>query len=63
MIHQGVGNPQVQEIAPGVFFINRLVHFFADIGVNAGIIQTPEEIIFIDAGMSSYSGEYLWSIA
>ncbi len=63
MIHPGVGNPQVQEIAPGVFFINRLVHFFADIGVNAGIIQTPEEIIFIDTGMSSYSGEYLWSIA
>jgi len=63
MIHQGVGNPQVQEIVPGVFFITRLVHFFADIGVNAGIIQTPEEIIFIDSGFSAYSGEYLWRIA
>lgn len=31
--------------------------------MNAGIIQTPEEIIFIDSGFSAYSGEYLWSIA
>jgi len=63
MTHVGVGNPQVQEVAPGVFAITKLVHFFADIGVNAGIIQTPEAIIFVDSGMSAYSGEYLWSIA
>lgn len=63
MSHLGVGNPQVHEVAQGVFVITRLVHFFADIGVNAGIIQTPESIIFIDSGMSAYSGEYLWRIA
>lgn len=63
MTHRGVGNPQVQEVAPGVFAITKLVHFFADIGVNAGIIKTPEAIIFIDSGMSAYSGEFLWSIA
>ena len=63
MIHPGVGAPQIYEVAPGVFAILKLVHFFADIGVNAGIIQTPTSIIFIDSGMSAYSGQYLWSIA
>ncbi len=63
MTHQGVGNPQIQELAPGVFTITKLVHFFAEIGVNAGIIQTPTSIIFIDSGMSAYSGEYLWKFA
>ncbi|MHA2025461.1 MAG: MBL fold metallo-hydrolase [Candidatus Thorarchaeota archaeon] len=63
MTHQGVGDPQIQEIAPGVFVVTKLVHFFAKIGVNAGIIQTPESIIFIDSGMSAYSGKYLWDFA
>lgn len=63
MTHQGVGNPQIQEIAPGVFVVTKLVHFFAKIGVNAGIIQTPESIIFIDSGMSAFSGAYLWNFA
>jgi len=63
MIHPGVGNPQIQEIAPGVFTITKLVHFFADIGVNAGIIKTPESVIFIDAGMSAHSGAFLWKFA
>ncbi|MFW9931836.1 MAG: MBL fold metallo-hydrolase [Candidatus Thorarchaeota archaeon] len=63
MTPQGIGEPQVLEIAPGVTAITRLIHFFAPIGVNAGIIQTPEAIIFIDSGMSLHSGEYIWSIA
>lgn len=63
MFHPGVGTPQVQEIAPGVFVITKLVHFFHKIGVNAGIIQTPESIIFIDSGMSAHSGAYLWNLA
>ncbi|MHA1926301.1 MAG: MBL fold metallo-hydrolase [Candidatus Thorarchaeota archaeon] len=63
MTHQGVGNPQIQEIAPGVFIITKLVHFFAQIGVNAGIILTPESIVFIDSGMSAYSGAFLWNFA
>ena len=63
MIHPGIGSPQIQEVAPGVFAILNLVHFFADIGVNAGIIQTSNSIVFIDSGMSAYSGQYLWSIA
>jgi cyclase len=63
MTHPGVGSPETQEIAPGVFVITRLVHFFAEIGVNAGIIQTKESVIFIDSGMSAYSGEYLWNVA
>ncbi|MFW9787871.1 MAG: MBL fold metallo-hydrolase [Candidatus Thorarchaeota archaeon] len=63
MIHQGVGTPKVEEVTPGVLVITRLVHFFAEIGVNAGIIHTPESVIFIDSGMSAYSGAYLWSLA
>jgi len=31
--------------------------------VNAGIIQTPESIIFIDSGMSAYSGAFLYNFA
>jgi glyoxylase-like metal-dependent hydrolase (beta-lactamase superfamily II) len=63
MTHRGVGNPHVQEIFPGVFAVTKLIHFFADIGVNAGIIHTPTSVIFIDSGMSAYSGAYLWNTA
>ncbi len=63
MTHHGLGNPQIQEIAPGVFVVTKLVHFFAKIGVNAGIIHTPNSVIFIDSGMSAYSGAYLWNFA
>ena len=63
MAHPSVGNPTVEEVAPGVLVVTRLVHFFAEIGVNAGIIHTPESVIFIDSGMSAYSGAYLWSLA
>ena len=63
MFHPGVGTPKVQEIAPGVFVFTKLVHFFHKIGVNAGIIQTPEAIIFIDSGMSAYSGAFLYDFA
>ncbi len=63
MFHPGVGKPQMQEIAPGVFVFTKLVHFFHKIGVNAGIIQTPESIIFIDSGMSAHSGAYLFNFA
>ena len=63
MVHPGVGNPTVEEVTPGVLVVTRLVHFFAEIGVNAGIIHTPESVIFIDSGMSAYSGAYLWNLA
>ena len=63
MFHPGVGTPKIQEIAPGVFVFTKLVHFFHKIGVNAGIIQTPESIIFIDSGMSAYSGAFLYDYA
>lgn len=63
MTQLGVGNPQIEEIAPGVFIVTKLVHFFAEIGVNAGIIFTPESAVFIDSGMSAYSGAYLWRFA
>ena len=63
MFHPGVGTPKIQEIAPGVFVFTKLVHFFHKIGVNAGIIQTPDSIIFIDSGMSAYSGAFLYNFA
>ena len=63
MFHPGVGCPKTQEIAPGVFGFTKLVHFFHKIGVNAGIIQTPKSIIFIDAGMSAFSGKFLYDFA
>jgi glyoxylase-like metal-dependent hydrolase (beta-lactamase superfamily II) len=63
MFHPGVGTPEIQEVAPGVFVFTRLVHFFHKIGVNAGVIQTPDSIIFIDAGMSAHSGAFLYDFA
>lgn len=63
MFHPGVGCPQIQEVAPGVFVFTKLVHFFHKIGVNAGIIQTPESIIFIDSGMSAHTGAFLYDFA
>ncbi|MCK5240005.1 MAG: MBL fold metallo-hydrolase [Candidatus Thorarchaeota archaeon] len=63
MINPGVGAPEISEIAPGVFVFTKLVHFFANIGVNAGIIKTPDSVIFIDSGMSAHSGAYLWRFA
>lgn len=63
MFHPGVGCPQVQEIVPGVFVFTKLVHFFHKIGVNTGIIQTPKSVIFIDSGMSAYSGAFLYNFA
>ena len=63
MFHPGIGTPEIQEIAPGVFVFTRLVHFFHKGGVNAGIIHTPDSVIFIDAGMSAYSGAFLYNFA
>jgi len=57
-----LGNPEVHEFAPGVLS-TKLPHFFNKLGVNAGIVETPESIVFIDAGTSGYSGEFQWNLA
>ena len=63
MNQEGIGTPSVQELSPGVFAVVKLVHFFAHIGVNAGIIHTPKSVVFVDSGMSAYAGRYLWNLA
>ncbi|MCD4828589.1 MAG: MBL fold metallo-hydrolase [Candidatus Cloacimonetes bacterium] len=52
--------PEVKELAPGVFSMTGLYNHDHDEGVNAGFIITSGSIIFIDAGMSSYSAKALW---
>ncbi|MFW9944686.1 MAG: MBL fold metallo-hydrolase [Candidatus Sifarchaeia archaeon] len=41
----------------------KLPHFFNRLGVNAAIVETPESIIFVDAGTSGFSGEFQWNLA
>lgn len=59
-----LANPIVHEISQNVLAITGLYHsaegkFF----VNAGIIFTSRSVIFIDAGMTISSGEFLWRTA
>jgi len=62
MHHPFLRNPEVHEFTPSVLS-TRLPHFFNKLGVNAGIVETPESIIFIDAGCSGYSGDFQWNLA
>jgi len=62
MHHPGLGKPEVHEFTPGVLS-TKLPHFFNKLGVNAAIVETPESVIFIDAGASEFSGEFQWKLA
>ncbi len=59
-----LGEPKVKEITPNVLAITGLYHSAGEgFTVNAGIIFTARSVIFIDAGMTVGSGEYLWNLA
>lgn len=61
---EGLGNPKVFKLAENVFGVEHLYHSKGPLaGVNAGIILTPESVIFVDSGMSIASSEYLWRLA
>ncbi|MHA1909537.1 MAG: MBL fold metallo-hydrolase [Candidatus Thorarchaeota archaeon] len=62
MHHPFFDNQEVHEFAPGVLS-TKLAHYFNKLGVNAGIIETPDSIVFIDSGASAYSGEFQWNLA
>jgi len=59
----GLGNPIVHEIVENVYAIVDLYMPVKGIGVNAGIIFTDSSIVFIDAGMSIASAEFIWRFA
>jgi len=60
----GLGDPKVVEISKNVLAVTDLYHSAGEgFCVNAGIIFTTRSVIFIDAGMSIVSGEYLWGVA
>ncbi|UCB51742.1 MAG: MBL fold metallo-hydrolase [Candidatus Zixiibacteriota bacterium] len=60
----GLGNPEVHQIAVNVYAVTGLYHPAGDdVGVSAGIIFADNSIVFIDAGMSVASGEFLWQLA
>jgi glyoxylase-like metal-dependent hydrolase (beta-lactamase superfamily II)/uncharacterized protein YjaZ len=60
----GLGKPEVHKLTENVWAVTNLYHSAGkDAGVNAGIILTPKSIVFIDAGMTIASAEYLWKIA
>jgi glyoxylase-like metal-dependent hydrolase (beta-lactamase superfamily II)/rhodanese-related sulfurtransferase len=61
---EGLGNPKVFKLAENVFAVECLYHSKGPLaGVNAGMILTPDSVIFIDSGMSISSAEYLWRLA
>lgn len=61
---QGLGNPKIQKITDNVYAVIDLYHSSeGGFGTNAGIIFTARSVIFIDAGMSIASGEFLWQTA
>jgi cyclase len=59
--HSGLGNPQVQRIAADVYAVMDLYNPAG--GVNAGIVFSNNSVVFIDAGTSVVSGQFLWDIA
>jgi len=60
----GLGNPVVQRLAENVYAITDLYHSAgARAGVNAGIVFTRNSVVFIDAGMTVASGQFLWDLA
>ncbi len=60
----GLGNPKAHEIDENVYAITDLYHSAGEgFGTNAGIIFTSKSVVFIDAGMSIASGEFLWKVA
>ncbi|UCE17351.1 MAG: MBL fold metallo-hydrolase [Gemmatimonadota bacterium] len=60
----GLGNPDVRELAENVIAVTDLYHPAGeDAGTNAGMIFTSKSVIFIDAGMSIASAEFLWKTA
>jgi glyoxylase-like metal-dependent hydrolase (beta-lactamase superfamily II)/nitroreductase len=68
VLHQdpisGRGNPIVHELSADVFAVTDLYHSAGrGFGVNAGIIFTSHSVIFVDAGMSIASAEFLWQSA
>ena len=60
----GLGHPVVHRISPAVFAVTGLYHAAGEeFGVNAGIIFTARRVIFVDAGMTVASAEFLWQTA
>lgn len=59
----GVGTPRVIKVHKKVIAVVGLYHPAGKAGVNAGIIAAPNSLVFIDAGMSIPSAEFLWKTA
>lgn len=58
-----MGNPVVHRITERVYAITNLYHPSGGFGVNAGLIFATKSIVFIDAGMTITSAEFLWQTA
>lgn len=64
MMNRGtVGSPKVYELHAGVHAVIGLYHISGGLGTNAGIIVTPDSVVFIDSGMTISSAEFLWHVA
>lgn len=60
---EGIGNPNVTRLSDNVLAITGLYHTGGEDGVTAGIIFTRESVVFIDAGMTIASAEFIWNEA
>ena len=59
----GLGTPEVHEITEKVLAVTNMYHASGTRGTNAGIIFTEDAVVFIDAGMTIASAEFLWETA
>lgn len=60
----GIENAEINRITESVYAVTGLFHPAGKkAGVSAGIIFTDGAVVFIDAGMTVSTGEYLWRIA
>jgi glyoxylase-like metal-dependent hydrolase (beta-lactamase superfamily II) len=59
----GLGNPEVHKITDDVYAVTGLYHSAESAGgVSAGVVFTENSVVFIDAGMTIASGEFLWNL-
>ena len=60
----GLGTPRIHRLTDNVYAITDLFHSRgAKAGVNAGIVFTDQSVVFIDAGMTVTSAQFLWKVA
>jgi glyoxylase-like metal-dependent hydrolase (beta-lactamase superfamily II) len=62
-VESRVESPRVVDLGSGVYAVLDLYHPSSAVGTNAGFIITEGAVVFIDAGMTQRSAEFIWETA